>query len=147
MAEIKLVMRWQWRWQPHTVTVTPTSNITKATVMTTAASKHQDGNTESKATRVMVQWLWRWCTWKWAMAAAAAQSLQHFWCQEHCHEVAAASVLNFGMQWAVKATATGEIKNETTIKQRGSSRKWSASKAHYHHGTVNMASATPRAMA
>jgi len=47
----------------------------------------------------------------------------------------------------VKAMATGEIKNETTIKWRGSSRKWSASKAHYHHGTVNMASAMLQAMA
>jgi len=47
----------------------------------------------------------------------------------------------------VKAAATGEIKNETTIKWRGSSRKWSESKAHYRHGTVKTASATPRAMA
>jgi len=36
--------------------VTPTSNLANATVMAkSAASKHQDGDTESKATRVMVQ--------------------------------------------------------------------------------------------
>jgi len=35
---------------------TPTSNLANATVMEkSAASKHQDGDTESKATRVMVQ--------------------------------------------------------------------------------------------